>query len=742
MKPFYSHLARTLLLATALLLGTGARATWAASAPIYSNTGNDGARVTRTCTTFLGLTTCFGEITNPELATDNDFNSAAVMNVPASALAGSVRLRMNLATTAPANYRAGVLVERSGTILNLLSLNTANLIVVRTYLRNGTTSTLQEERAVDASVASTLLGSNTGKIRLEFLASKSFNQIEVEAASALSLGYDLKVYYAYAIDANVITSAKGYASRFENAGTTNYSTGVVKNGITVCVNSNVTNPLNAVDKSLTNFATMKSVADLSCPSTLQTQLEGTAPAGYQAGFVLGSGSLLDATVLDGLRVTTYLGGVPQESATGANLLNLEVLGNQQYNVSFPTTKPYDRVEIQQTKLLSVLDDLRVFYGFGLEPRVFRDLQPRISEFVEPAGNYQVNGSVVCVNCSVQNPQNAADRDKTTNYATVRTALSVGGTTRLKLRLDGPGLAGNVAGAVLGLGTGLLDANLLSNIRINTYTGSHSATGSGTTGAELVESAVGSSLLSVEVLADGRQEVSFRTTRDFDWVEIELTNGVALLDNTQVYYGFAEDRPMGFPSSITAPAPLPVQLVGFSARATGSTVNLVWQTASELNSKLFLVERSLRATADFEPIGQVEAAGTSTTTRQYTLRDAEAGAQQVPMLYYRLRQVDLDGKETYSAVVPVSLKTASLAFAVYPNPASAADNIQATVPALPEGNYQLFIYNMQGGLVSQQKVTGQLLEISALHLRAGLYQLVLGDATGQRLATQRLVIRGQ
>ncbi|MBX0291458.1 T9SS type A sorting domain-containing protein [Hymenobacter sp. HSC-4F20] len=690
----------------------------------------------------LAVTTCFGSVTNPELATDGDFNSAATLNVPVTGIASSIGLRMDLGATAPANYRAGILVERAGNVLNLLSVNTANLVVLRTYLKTGTTSTLQEERPVDGTIVAHLLGSNTGKIRLEFVASKPFNQVEIEAASVVSLGYALKVYYAYAIDANVITSAKGYVSRFENPGASTYSTNVLTNGVSVCVNSSVSNPLAAVDKSLTNYATMHSLVDVSCPPTLQTQLEGTAPAGYQAGFVLGSGSVLDVAALEGLQITTYLGGAAQETAAGGKLLNLELLGNNQYNVSFPTTKPYDRVEIRQTKLLSVLDDLRVYYGFGLEPRVFRDLTPRISEFVDPAGNYQVNGSLVCVNCSVTNPQHAADKDVTGNYATVRTTLSVGGTTRLKMRLNGPGSAGNVAGAILGLGSTLLDAKLLSSIRINTYSGSPDGASGSTTGTELVESAVGSSLLNVELLADGRQEVSFRTTRNFDWVEVELTNGVSLLDNTQVYYGFAEDRPTGFPSSITMPAPLPVQLTGFAARVSGAAVNVVWQTAAELNSSYFVVERSTQAAAGFQAIGRVTAAGTSSTTRQYSLRDADAAAQAVPLLYYRLRQVDTDGQEMYSSVVVVSLKTANLTFAIYPNPASAAETIQAELPALPEGQYQLSVYNTQGSLVSQQKITSSTTTLATRQLRAGLYQVVLADAQGQRIATQQLVVSGR
>ncbi|RPD49672.1 T9SS C-terminal target domain-containing protein [Hymenobacter sediminis] len=712
------------LLVTLAWAWAGLQYGWAAGAPIYSNTGNQGATTSRICALCVG-----SSVANPGQATDDDFNSAAAMQI--TAVGGGLRLRMDLKQPAPANYRAGVVVERGSNVLNLLSLNLANVLVVRTYLKSANGSTMQEQLPVDASVAGAILGQNTGKTRLEFIATKPFDQVELEAASLLNLGYILNVYYAYAIDANVVTTANGYVSRFEKPSSASYSTQVVTNGISVCVNSNVSNPQNAVDASLDNYATMGSLVDVSCPTTLQTQLEGTSPVGYQAGFVIGSGSVLDVKALDGLRVTTYLGGVAQESAAGSSLLNLELLGNGQYNVSFPTTKSFDRVEIRQTAALTALNDLRVYYGFGLEPRVFRDQAPRLSQFTSPTNNYQASGNIA-------NPQNAADKDAEGSYATVNSLLGIGGTTRLKLRLDGPGRAGNVAGAILGLGTGLLDANLLSNIRVNTYTGTPSTNG-GTDGAQLVESASANALLNLEVLANGQREVSFLTTRDFDWVEIEIASGVSALDNTRIYRAFAEDRPVGFPTSITVPRPLPVQLASFTGRPVGGGVQLVWQTSAELNSSHFVVERSVQGTGGFQPIGQVKAAGTTSAVQRYTLQDASAGSVAAPTLYYRLRQVDQDGTESLSPVVVVNFNVAPGSFAVYPNPATANDDIRAMLPSLPEGYYHLAVYNMQGGLVGQFPVTQHSAVLSSLRLSAGLYQVVLAKADGQRVATQRLVI---
>ncbi|MFD2785032.1 T9SS type A sorting domain-containing protein [Hymenobacter rubripertinctus] len=713
---------------------------WAASPAIYANSGPQGAQVTQTCTTKDNITVCFGSVTNPALATDADFKSAAVMNVPVSSLVSSIRLRMDLtgpAPGAPTNYRAGVVVERSGGVLDLAGLTLTNAIIIRTLKKNGTSSTVQEEMPVSAALAGLVLGQNTGPVRLEFIASKPFDQIEIEAASLLSLGYNLKVYYAYAIDANVINNAKGYLSRFDNPSASNYSTAVIKRGITVCVNDRVSNPLNAVDKDLTKYAVMGSLVDLSCPTTLRTQLEGTAPAGYEAGFVVGNGGLLDVSILDGLRITTYLGTTVQDSSNNVNLLNLKLLPGGQYAVHFPTSKPYDRVEIRRTSLLSALDNLRIYYGFGLEPRVFRDETPRLSQFGNAASKYQVSIKksnpllALCLLCSVNNPERTAD-NSLTNFATVQTPLTVGYTIGLKMKLDGPGQAGNTAGVILGTNTNLLDVDLLANIRVNTYTAN---------GTELAESATGSALLKLEVLADGRREVSFRTTQDFDWVEVELMTGVSLLSGTAVYYGFAEDRPTGFPSIVTVPAPLPVQLVGFTAKAHGQTVDLAWQTATELNSDYFVVERSANPSQGFVAVSRVKAAGTTATGRAYTLRDTEAALLPAGVLYYRLRQVDADGTQVYSSVVVVARKDVAASLAVYPNPAATTDIVRLTMSGLPEGQYQLLVYNMQGSLVSQQPLTEQQGRVAVETLRAGMYQVIVQDAAGQQVASQRLVLSG-
>lgn len=115
------------------------------------------------------------------------------------------------------------------------------------------------------------------------------------------------------------------------------------------------------------------------------------------------------------------------------------------------------------------------------------------------------------------------------------------------------------------------------------------------------------------------------------------------------------------------APLPVELSSFTAQANGRTAHLKWTTATEKNSARFEVERSLDGEA-FAKVGAVAAAGSSSTARTYTYTDASAPAG---LVYYRLRQVDLDGTATYSPVRTVTLAGAVTGLTLVPNPTRTA-----------------------------------------------------------------------
>nr|MBX2846022.1 T9SS type A sorting domain-containing protein [Saprospiraceae bacterium] len=97
-----------------------------------------------------------------------------------------------------------------------------------------------------------------------------------------------------------------------------------------------------------------------------------------------------------------------------------------------------------------------------------------------------------------------------------------------------------------------------------------------------------------------------------------------------------------------PVPLPVELIRFDAEgdSNGNTL-LNWTTASEENNDRFEIERSVDGVS-FDTVGEVLGNGTTTETSHYVYTDYDASASG-SQLFYRLRQVDFDGKSAYSDI---------------------------------------------------------------------------------------------
>ena len=159
-------------------------------------------------------------------------------------------------------------------------------------------------------------------------------------------------------------------------------------------------------------------------------------------------------------------------------------------------------------------------------------------------------------------------------------------------------------------------------------------------------------------------------------------------------------------------PLPVTLVSFTAQAQGPDGLLRWTTASELRNAYFGVESSTDGTV-FQALGQVAGQGTSSQAHAYQWLDhglARYGAQ---VVYYRLRQVDLDGTVTYSPVRSVAVPPAT-GLALYPNPTRAAATLTGTEPGA-----QIRVYDALGRLVLA--ATADAAGTAALRLPPGLAQ---------------------
>ena len=203
-----------------------------------------------------------------------------------------------------------------------------------------------------------------------------------------------------------------------------------------------------------------------------------------------------------------------------------------------------------------------------------------------------------------------------------------------------------------------------------------------------------------------------TTSVQNFVNGTYTNNGWLLkisneDNSQAFweyyskeYGTSSKRPI---LRITGSgcAPLPIELLSFTATPEKQAddnyiVRCKWTTASEVNNNYFAVERSQDGSA-FSQIGTMPGAGNSTTILNYEYDDTTPYAG---ISYYRLRQVDFSGANTYFNIVPVFIGGVEI-INFYPNPSSS--DITADIGVQEDTQAAIEIFNPQAKLVIYKDV---------------------------------------
>lgn len=178
--------------------------------------------------------------------------------------------------------------------------------------------------------------------------------------------------------------------------------------------------------------------------------------------------------------------------------------------------------------------------------------------------------------------------------------------------------------------------------------------------------------------------------------------------------------------------LPVQMIAFNAVAEKNAVMLNWTTASEINNAHFVIERSSDGT-DYESIGKTEGAGTTNSLNNYEFSDDELPTvgNSSPILYYRIKQVDHDGKHEYFGPVSVELSDPDQwSFTLYGTYIYEA--ISGTLYSPEEGYYNMNVIDMQGKVVKQEKINASkgshLLTIDMDAIEKGLYILSIDNGT--------------
>ncbi len=169
------------------------------------------------------------------------------------------------------------------------------------------------------------------------------------------------------------------------------------------------------------------------------------------------------------------------------------------------------------------------------------------------------------------------------------------------------------------------------------------------------------------------------------------------------------------------AAIPVELVDFKARPLQNAVQLAWETATELNNAGFDLQRSTDPLSNFTKIGFIKGRGNSTEPVDYQFIDENVRLGRT--YYYRLRQVDFDGKETLSKVVAANLdKDGVWDIALEPNPAEATLNVE--ILGKVNQTVSLDLYSIDGKLMLSKKMaaTNVKTTLDLTPLSSGIYML--------------------
>ena len=180
--------------------------------------------------------------------------------------------------------------------------------------------------------------------------------------------------------------------------------------------------------------------------------------------------------------------------------------------------------------------------------------------------------------------------------------------------------------------------------------------------------------------------------------------------------------------------LPIELTSFSVKYIPHTMQLDWETASEINNKGFEIQRSTDGIT-FNKIKWLDAQAGNRQTKSYSFVDENINYN--TNYYYRLKQMDFNGVSSFSSVqIVYTPNTKENTFQCFPNPAKEEVNI--IFDKKPIDNPTLYFYNQFGELVQEQTLSEASSKINISHLQAGLYFIALYDTQQQLLGYSKLV----
>jgi len=180
--------------------------------------------------------------------------------------------------------------------------------------------------------------------------------------------------------------------------------------------------------------------------------------------------------------------------------------------------------------------------------------------------------------------------------------------------------------------------------------------------------------------------------------------------------------------------LPVTLGSFGVQPLAHANLLQWSSLTESNNTGFEVQQSVGNPNGFAKIGFVGSKaknGNSQAEIRYSFEDK--GPVNGAVVYYRLKQIDMDGRSSYSAIRTIKAGMGSAALQAYPNPSGGSITIQSGLV----GKQKILLLDQHGAVVrSLEDVAGP---IKINGLKTGIYVLKL-MADGGELMTRKIIVQ--
>ncbi|MEI6596207.1 MAG: SBBP repeat-containing protein [Bacteroidota bacterium] len=184
----------------------------------------------------------------------------------------------------------------------------------------------------------------------------------------------------------------------------------------------------------------------------------------------------------------------------------------------------------------------------------------------------------------------------------------------------------------------------------------------------------------------------------------------------------------FIAVFTSAGGLPIKLTSFDATLENKNVLCTWQTASESNNDYFEIQRSVGGSQPacqtcpgvvgrFTAIGKVKGNGTTNIVSSYQFIDVSTPLDKTGTLYYRLKQVDFDGKSTFSDVRVVTLNQVNNEITIYPNPTNDVLNISF---AQQSSSTTIQLFDITGRIVKIVNTLNNNNQIDVSDLCNGIY----------------------